>query len=40
MKYEKPVMELIVFGLKDVVTLSPEGSGSGPEVDENNGGWG
>lgn len=29
MNYEKPIMEIIVLNLDDVVTLSGEGDGSG-----------
>lgn len=41
MKYEKPSLELVVLKLSDVVTISPQPEGSGPDVsgDEENGGW-
>lgn len=33
MKYQKPNMDILEFELKDVVTLSVEGDGSGDDVE-------
>lgn len=40
MRYEKPVMEIMILEMNEIVTLSAEGAGSGGVVDEETGGWG
>ena len=40
MKYETPNMEILIFGMDDIIrtsTLTEEGAGDGPEVGD--GGW-
>ena len=39
MKYERPQMEIVPLQQGNIFTLSVEGSGSGTDVDGEEGGW-
>lgn len=39
MKYEKPIIEIILMNEMDIITLSVETGGSGQEIGGDIGGW-